>query len=256
MHLKLDRPLAFLDLETTGINTQKDRIVEMAIVKLMPDGERVRKEFLINPTIPIPQQATDVHGISNEDVKDKPTFADVANEIKQFIDSCDIAGFNSNRFDIPLLNEEFLRVKIDPEFKQRSLIDVQAIFHKKEPRDLTAAYKFYCDQNLEDAHSALADTEATADVLLAQIERYDDLSRNVTGLASYSEHSQYLDYARRIIVEDDTPVFNFGKHKGTAVTEVFAKEPQYYDWIMKSDFAQDTKNELSKLYTQFKLKGQ
>ncbi len=256
MRLKLDRPLAFLDLETTGINTQHDRIVEIAIVKLMPDGERVRKEMILNPTIPIPQQATDVHGISNEDVRDKPTFAEVANEIKQFIEDCDIAGFNSNRFDIPLLNEEFLRVNIDPYFKERKLVDVQTIFHKREPRDLTAAYKFYCDADLEDAHSALADTEATADVLLAQLERYEDISHNVTGLASYSEQSNYLDYARRIALEDEVPVFNFGKHKGKPVKEVFEKEPQYYDWIMKSDFAQDTKNELSKLYTQFKLKGQ
>ncbi len=256
MHLKLDRPLAFIDLETTGVNTQKDRIVEIAIVKLMPDGERVRKDFRVNPTIPIPQQAIDVHGITNEDVRDKPTFSEIANEVKQFIDNCDIAGFNSNRFDIPLLNEEFLRVNIDPSFKERKLVDVQSIFHKKEPRDLTAAYKFYCKQDLEDAHSALADTEATLEVLLAQVSHYDDISDNVSGLASYSEQNQYIDYSRRLVMEEGVPTFNFGKHKGTPVKKVFETEPQYYDWIMKSDFAQDTKNELSKLYTQYKLKGQ
>ncbi len=253
MHLKLDRPLAVFDLETTGVNTQHDRIVEIAIVKIMPDGERVRKEMLINPTIPIPHQASDVHGIKDEDVRDKPTFKEVANEIKQFMDDCDLAGFNSNRFDIPMLNEEFLRVGIDPQFKERKMVDVQSIFHKKEPRDLTAAYQFYCDQKLEDAHSALVDAEATADILIAQVEHYDDIANNVTGLESFSEQTKYIDYARRLVMEEGVPRFNFGKHKGKSLDEVFAKEPQYYDWIMNADFSQDTKNELSKFYNQYKL---
>ncbi len=253
MKLKLERPLAFFDIESTGINTMHDRIVELAIVKLMPDGQRIRKEFMVNPQIPIPKEATEIHGITNEDVQDKPSFKEVANEVKQFIEDCDLAGFNSNRFDIPMLNEEFLRAGMEPDIKDRKLVDVQAIYHKKEPRNLSAAYKFYCDRELENAHRALADTEATVDILLAQIDKYEDLSHNVTGLDHFTERGKYIDYARRLVWVEDEACFNFGKHKGKTLNEVFRKEPQYYDWIMNSDFPQDTKNELSKFYTKFKL---
>ncbi len=254
MKLKLQRPIACVDLETTGISITKDRIVEIAIIKVLPDGERNTKVMRINPEMPIPPVTTEIHGISDADVADKPTFKEVGNEIKQFLDNCDLCGFNSTRFDFALLTEEFLRVGIDIDLKNRNLIDAQQIFMKKEPRTLTAAYKYYCDKNLENAHSALADAEATFDILLAQIERYDDIGTTPEELSSVSRGADILDYARRLKLVNGVPTFNFGKFKEQPVKNVFDKEPQYYDWIMRSDFAQDTKNVLSKIYTEYKLK--
>jgi len=254
MKLKLQRPIACVDLETTGLSITKDRIVEIAIVKVMPDGERIVKDMRLNPEMPIPAATTDIHGISDADVADKPTFKEMGNEIKQFIENCDLCGFNSTRFDFALLTEEFLRVGIDIDLKSRNLVDAQQIFMKKEPRTLTAAYKFYCDKDLENAHSAIADVEATFEILLAQIERYDDIGSTPEELSSVSSGTDMLDYARRLKLVNDIPTFNFGKFKEQAVTHVFDKEPQYYDWIMRSDFAQDTKNVLSKIYTEYKLK--
>lgn len=254
MKLKLQRPIACVDLETTGISITKDRIVEIAIIKVMPDGERINKVMRINPEMPIPAVTTDIHGISDADVADKPTFKEVGNEIKQFLDNCDLCGFNSTRFDFALLTEEFLRVGIDIDLKNRNLVDAQQIFMKKEPRTLTAAYKYYCDKELENAHAALADAEATFDILLAQIERYDDIGTTPEELAAVSRGADILDYARRLKLVNGVPTFNFGKFKEQPVTNVFDKEPQYYDWIMRNDFAQDTKNVLSKIYTEYKLK--
>ncbi len=254
MKLKLQRPIACVDLETTGLSITKDRIVEIAIVKIMPDGERHIKDMRINPEMPIPQTTTDIHGISDADVADKPTFKEIGNEIKQFIENCDLCGFNSTRFDFALLTEEFLRVGIDIDLKSRNLVDAQQIFMKKEQRTLTAAYKFYCDKDLENAHSAIADVEATFEILLAQIERYDDIGTTPEELSSVSSGKDMLDYARRLKLVNNVATFNFGKFKEQPVTDVFDKEPQYYDWIMRSDFAQDTKNVLSKIYTEYKLK--
>jgi len=254
MKLKLERPIACVDLETTGVSITKDKIVEMAIIKVMPDGERINKVMRINPEMPIHPSATEVHGISDADVADSPTFKDVANEVKQFIEGCDLCGFNSTRFDFALLTEEFLRVDIDADLKSRNLVDAFQIFVKQEPRSLTAAYKFYCGKELVNAHSALADAEATFEILLAQVERYDNIGSTPEDLHAASKDQDILDYARRIKLVKGVPTFNFGKNKDVPVTKVFQKEPQYYDWIMRSDFAQDTKNVLSKIYTEYKLK--
>ncbi len=254
MKLKLQRPIACCDLETTGISITKDRIVEIAIIKVMPDGDKQTKVMRINPEMAIPENATAIHGISDADVAQEPTFREVANEIKQFIEHCDLCGYNSTRFDFALLTEEFLRVGIDIDLKSRNLIDAQQIFMKKEPRTLAAAYKYYCDKELENAHSALADAAATFDILLAQVDRYDDIGSTPEELSAVSGGPDLLDYARRLKLVNGVPTFNFGKYKEVAVTKVFDKEPQYFDWIMRSDFAQDTKNVLSKIYTEYKLK--
>jgi len=252
MNLKLERPIACIDLETTGISITKDRIVEIAIVKVHPDGTRETKVRRVNPLIPIPAEASEVHGILDKDVADEASFKEIGNEIKQFIENCDLCGYNSNRFDFALLTEEFLRSGIDVDFKSRKQVDVHQIFVKQEPRNLTAAYKFYCDKDLVGAHGALADTEATFEILLAQIDRYD-IGDDVHSLHNLSKGDDVLDYARRIKILNDVAVFNFGKHKDKSVIEVLQKEPQYYDWIMRSDFAQDTKNVLSKIFNQFML---
>ena len=248
MNLKLTRPIACVDLETTGVSVTQDRIVEISIIKIHPDGKREVKTRRINPGMPIPIEASKIHGIYDADVANEPNFKELANSIKQFLENCDLCGFNSNKFDFPILTEEFFRVGLDVNFRDRHLVDVQQIFFKKEPRNLSAAYKFYCGKELVDAHSAEADALATMDILFAQISHYDDLSDSVEELAVLSKGEDFLDYSRRIKLVNGIPLFNFGKFKDKAVTEVLKKEPQYYDWMMKGDFALDTKNVLSKLF--------
>ncbi len=257
MQLALKNPLLFFDIESTGLNVASDRIVEISIVKVSPGapGEPNKvdiKTRRINPTIPIPPEAQAIHGISDDDVKDCPTFRQIAKSLAKLMEGCDIAGYNSLKFDIPMLAEEFLRADVDFDFRKRKLVDVQNIFHKKEQRTLKAAYKFYCGENLDNAHSAEADTMATYQVLEAQLDRYADdeepLQNDVTYLAKYSTQNRFVDYAGRIVLNDkDEPVFNFGKHRGQPVTRVLRDEPSYYNWIMEGDFTRDTKQQLTKI---------
>jgi DNA polymerase-3 subunit epsilon len=236
-------------LETTGVDTAKDRIVEVSMIKVMPDGEEVVRTRRINPQMHIPEEASAIHGIKDEDVKDAPTFAQVAKSMAQFIEGCDFGGFNSNRFDLPMLVEEFLRAGVDVDFKRRRFIDVQNIFHKMEQRTLVAAYKFYCDKDLEAAHSAEADTRATYEVLKAQLDRYPDLQNDVAALADFSERGQSADYAGRIGYDDKgEEIFNFGKYKGRKVSDVFRDEPSYYAWMMNGDFPLYTKKVITEIY--------
>lgn len=265
MPLRLTRPLAIIDLETTGVNVGHDRIVEISIVKVYPDGNRETFTQRINPEMPIPPYSTAIHGISDEDVKDAPTFAQVGHKIAQILRDCDLAGFNSNKFDFPLLVEEFLRAGIEFEIKGRRLIDVQNIFHKMEPRTLKAAYKFYCGTELENAHSAEADALATYEVLLAQVERYQGMEvedrenrtriifeNTPASLHQVSFVHRNADLVGHIVYDDQgREVFNFGKYKGQPVEEIFAKEPAYYDWMMKAEFPLYTK----KIITAIKLRG-
>jgi len=248
--LNLQRPLAVLDLETTGVNVGRDRIIEIGILKISPDNTQKEYNKRINPTIPIPTESSEIHHISDEDVKDCPTFEDLAPEINTFLDSCDLAGFNSTNFDIPLLVEEFLRTNIEFKIEGRKLIDVQRIFHTMEPRNLTAALKFYCGKDLEDAHAAMADTKATYEVLLGQLKKYEDnLQNDVNFLHEFTKGLDKVDFAGRMVYnEKGKEVFNFGKHKGKLVEEVLSAEPQYYDWIQKSDFALDTKRKLTGIH--------
>jgi DNA polymerase-3 subunit epsilon len=252
--LQLTKPLAFIDLETTGINLATDRIIEIAIVKVLTDGKRSIKRKLINPQIPIPKQSSDVHGITDEMVKDAPMFKEVAQELKQMLDGCDIAGYNSNRFDIPMLVEEFLRAEVDFDMKGRRLLDVQNIFHKMEQRTLSAAYKFYCNKMLEGAHSAEIDATATHEILIAQLERYPDLGTSIDSVLKLIGEEPIVDFARRFIMENGIEIFNFGKYKGRGVAEVLRTEPQYYDWMMKGDFPQYTKQKLTEIRTRSLLK--
>jgi len=252
--LQLTKPLAFIDLETTGVNLATDRIIEIAIVKVLPDGKRSAKRKLLNPQMPIPKQSSDIHGITNEMVKDAPTFKEVAQELKQMLDGCDIAGYNSNRFDIPMLVEEFLRAEVDFDMKGRRLIDVQNIFHKMEQRTLSAAYKFYCNKILDGAHSAEIDATATHEILIAQLERYPDLGTSVDSVLKLIGEEHIVDFARRFIMENGIEIFNFGKYKGRPVAEVLRTEPQYYDWMMKGDFPQYTKQKLTEIRTRSLLK--
>jgi DNA polymerase III subunit epsilon len=243
MNLNLKNPIVFFDLETTGLSMVTDRIVEIAILKVHVDGQEETKSLRINPGMPIPKQSTDIHGITDADVKDCPLFKDVARSLATFIDKCDIGGFNSNKFDIPLLAEEFLRAGIDIDLNKRKLVDVQTIFHKMEKRTLEAAYKFYCDKTLENAHSAEADTIATYEVLKAQLDRYPDLQNDIDFLANFSSHNKNADFAGRIIFNDkNEEVFNFGKYKGRKVEEIFDTDTGYYGWMMNGDFALNTKN--------------
>ncbi|HQI51150.1 MAG TPA: 3'-5' exonuclease [Bacteroidales bacterium] len=265
MNLKLTKPLAFIDLETTGLNVGHDRIVEISILKVYPDGTTKSYTRRINPTIPIPAEVTRIHGITDDDVKHEPEFSSLGAEIAQFIKDCDLAGYNSNKFDIPLLMEEFLRTGIEFDLKGRKLIDVQNIFHKMEPRNLEAAYRFYCNKDLVNAHSAEADIQATYEILLAQIERYAGkevemtqdssplLFDNTTStLHQLSFHHKNVDFAGHIIYnEQGKEVFNFGKYKGKSVEEIFRKEPSYYDWMMKAEFPLYTK----KIIAAIKLRG-
>lgn len=252
--LQLLKPLAVIDLEATGMNLSTDRIVEIAIVKVMPDGKKTVKRKLLNPEMPIPPVVTDIHGITDDMVKDAPTFRQVANEIRQFIDNADLAGYNSNRFDIPLLVEEFLRASLELDFKNRKLVDVQKIFHSMEPRTLSAAYRFYCNEELKNAHSAEADASATWEVLQSQVERYPQLGLTVESVLKCIGEEPIVDFARRMIMDNGREVFNFGKHKGRIVTEVLKAEPQYYDWMMKGDFPLHTKQKLTEVFNRMMLK--
>ena len=248
MKLNLKRPIVFFDLETTGVDTSKDRIVEISMIKVMPDGSKDVKTRRVNPEMPIPAEATAVHGITDEDVKNEPTFRQLAKSLAQFIQGCDFGGFNSNRFDLPLLVEEFLRVGVDVDLKRRKFVDVQTIFHTKEQRTLVAAYKFYCDKDLTDAHSAAADTMATYEVLCAQLDRYDDLENDIDFLAEFSEREKAVDYAGRIVYnEQGVEVFSFGKYRGQSVEEVFRREPSYYAWMMEGDFPLYTKKVITEI---------
>ncbi len=248
MTLNLKRPIIFFDLETTGVDTTNDRIVEISMIKVMPDGTEIPKTRRINPEMPIPPEATAIHGITDEDVRDEPTFAQIAKSLAQFIQGCDFGGFNSNRFDLPMLVEEFLRVGVNVDLKRCRFIDVQNIFHKMEQRTLVAAYKFYCDKDLEDAHSAEADTRATYEVLKAQIGRYGELENDIDFLADFSSRGETADFAGRILYnEKGEEIFGFGKHKGKLVSEIFRTEPSYYDWMMNGDFPRYTKKVITEI---------
>ena len=252
MKLNLKKPIAFFDLETTGIDVSKDRIVEIAILKVNPNQSTDTKTMRINPTIPIPKDTSKIHGIYDEDVKDAPTFKQEAKNISKFIEGCDLAGFNSNKFDIPLLAEEFLRADVDFSLKNRNFVDVQVIFHKKEQRTLSAAYKFYCKKDLEGAHGAEADTNATYEVLKAQLDMYDDLENDIEALSKISYHKKSADLAGRIVYNKaGEEVFNFGKHNGKRVVDVLEKEPGYFAWMLNADFPLYTK----KILTEIKLRS-
>jgi DNA polymerase-3 subunit epsilon len=246
--LKLNRPVAFIDLETTGVNIGSDRIVEISIVKLLTDDTTVTETFRINPTIPIPAEASGIHGIFDKDIKDCQTFKQLAPVLLKILDQCDLAGYNSNKFDIPLLVEEFLRAEVDFDIENRKLIDVQNIFHKMEQRTLAAAYKFYCHKDLTGAHGAEADAKATYEILQAQLEKYDNLEGNVAFLQKFSSNNDNVDLAGRIVRDKKgVEVFNFGKHKGKPVAEIFKSEPSYYNWMMDGDFPLSTKRVITKL---------
>ena len=249
MNIKLTRPIVFFDLETTGLNIGRDHIVEISLIKIFPDEHRESFTQRINPGIHIPEEATAVHGISDADVADKPLFKDVARRIADIIQGCDLGGFNSNKFDIPMLAEEFMAVGMtDVDLRRSNFIDVQVIFHKKEQRTLTAAYKFYCEKDLEGAHGAFADTSATVDVFLAQLDKYADLPKDIKGLADFSQMSRNVDFAGRFVYDaNGVETFNFGKHKGKSVEQVLRTEPSYFDWMMNGDFSRDTKRVLTEI---------
>ncbi len=251
MELNLKKPIAFFDLETTGVDVSKDRIVEIAILKVNPNHSTESKTYRVNPTIPIPKEASKIHGITDEDVKDAPTFKQIAKEITKFLEGCDLAGYNSNQFDIPLLAEELLRADVDFSIKNRKFVDVQVIYHKMEQRTLSAAYKFYCKKELEGAHGAEADTLATYDVLRAQLDKYDSLTNDIEELSKISYHRKSADLAGRIVYNSKgEEIFNFGKHKGKTVEEVLEKEPSYFAWMLNADFPLYTK----KILTEIKLR--
>ncbi len=255
MELKLEKPLAFFDLETTGLKVAVDRIVEISILKLGPDGSKIVKTQKINPTIPIPPQISIIHGITDADVRDEPTFVEIAEDLNKLLENCDLAGYNSSRFDIPLLVEEFLRAGIEFDLRNRRFIDVQNIFHKMEPRTLKAAYKFYCKKELSKAHSAEADTLATYEILKSQLDIYkqtdyedeegiisNPVKNDVQALHNFSYNTKNVDLAGHIVFNNEQiEVFNFGKYKDESVEEIFKKEPQYYNWIMKANFPLSTK---------------
>lgn len=246
MELKLTKPICFFDLETTGINITNDRIVEIAIFKVYPNGNKESKTWLVNPTIPIPAETTAVHGITDEKVANEPTFATLAPAVYNMIKDSDLAGFNSDRFDIPLLAEELLRAGVDFDMKNRVAVDIQTIFHKKEERTLSAAYKFYCGETLENAHSAEADTMATYEILKSQFDRYDDLPHDMKALSEYTTRKKTADFAGFIIIDkDNEEAFSFGKHKGKKVDDVLETEPGYFSWIQNADFPLYTKKVLT-----------
>jgi len=254
-NLTLKRPIIFFDLETTGTDTAKDRIVEMAFVKLSPDGKREKYIKRINPGIPISPESTKIHGITDEDVKGCQTFKQIATTLYDWMKGSDLGGYNSSKFDLPLLAEEFLRAGVDVDFTERHMIDVQQIFFKMESRSLSAAYNFYCHKTLENAHNAEADITATVEILEAQLDKYNELVNDVTALHQFSNPETYVDYARRIVMKDGHAVFNFGKYKGRKVEEVFSIEPQYYDWMMQADFSLHTKQKISEILNKLKLKN-
>lgn len=249
MKLELTRPIVFFDLETTGVDPGSDRIVELGFIKVHPSGEKEVKTRRVNPGRPIPPAASAIHGISDADVAGETSFAQIARSLYTWIEGCDLAGYNSNKFDVPMLVEEFLRAGVEVDLSQIKLVDVQNIFHKKEQRTLAAAHKFYCGTEIENAHSAAADIEATYNVLLAQLERYDDLKGDVEFLSDFSKMGNFVDFAGRVVRDTQgVAVFNFGKHKGRAVIEVFRSEPSYYDWMMKGDFTLNTKNVITEIW--------
>lgn len=251
MKLNLKNPIVFFDLETTGINVSSDRIVEITYLKVEPNGNKTSKTLRINPQMHIPEQASAVHGIYDQDVADCPVFRQVAASIAKDIEGCDLAGYNSINFDIPLLVEEFLRADIDIDLKRRKFVDVMVIFYKQEPRNLSAAYKFYCGKDLSNAHSSEADTMATLEILEAQLCRYGDLENTIDFLSEYSSHNKNVDYAGRIIYDDKKrEIFNFGKYKGMLVVEVFRRDPSYYQWMMNGDFPLYTKKVITRLKLQ------
>ena len=248
MQLNLRNPLVFFDLETTGINIVKDRIVEISCVKVYPNGKEDVWTKRVNPGMPIPPESTAIHGITDEDVKDCPTFKEIAKSLAAQIEGCDLAGFNSNRFDIPMLAEEFLRAGVDIDLNKRKFVDVQTIFHKMEQRTLSAAYKFYCGKSLENAHTAEADTLATYEVLKAQLDRYPELENDINFLSNFSSFSKNVDFAGRMVYnEKGEEVINFGKYKGRLVTDVLKNDQGYYAWIMNSDFPLNTKQKLTEI---------
>lgn len=269
MNIKLEKPLVFFDLETTGLNISKDRIIEISLLKVMEDGTEISKTWLVNPEIPISEEAFTIHGISNEDVKNSPTFAEIGAEILLFLQNCDIAGYNSNKFDLPLLMEEFLRAEIDFDLRGIRFIDVQNIFHKMEPRTLAAAHKFYCKSEMENAHQAEADTRATYNVLKGQLDAYvgsvyEDkktgiktaFSNDIIMLSQFSSDNRSVDFSGQILLNDqDEEVFNFGKHKGKLVRDIFKEEPAYYDWMMKSDFPLYTKKLITRILNEVKFEN-
>ena len=246
MELKLNKPICFFDLETTGIDVAKDRIVEISIFKVFPNGNKESKTWLVNPTIPIPPQSTAIHGISNEKVANEPTFNQLASAVYNMIKDSDLAGFNSDRFDIPLLAEEMLRAGVDFDIKNRVSVDVQTIFHKMEERTLSAAFKFYCGQSLENAHSAEADTMATYEIMKAQLERYPELENDIKSLSEFTTRKKIADFAGMIAFDkDDDEIFAFGKHKGIKVNKVLETEPGYFSWVQNADFPLYTKKVLT-----------
>ena len=249
MRLKLKNPIIFFDLETTGVDISKDRIVELCYIKVEPNGNEEAKSMRINPEMHIPESSSAIHGIYDADVADCPTFKQIAPALRDTIKGCDFAGFNSNRFDVPVLVEEFLRAGVDIDIRKRKFIDVQNIYHKMEKRTLSAAYQFYCGKDLENAHSALADTQATYEVLQAQLDKYaDTLENDVDFLATFSKMNDNVDFAGRMVYDKDRqPVFNFGKYKGRRVTDVLRIDPGYYSWILQGDFALDTKQVLTRI---------
>lgn len=248
MKLNLKNPLVFFDLETTGTNINTDRIVEICYLKVYPNGNEESKTLRVNPEMPIPESASAVHGIYDKDVADCPTFKEIATNIAHDLEGCDLAGFNSNRFDVPLLAEEFIRAGVDIDLARHKFVDVQVIYHKMEQRTLSAAYKFYCGKNLEDAHSAAADTYATYEVLKSQLDFYPELQNNVQYLSEFSSFSRNVDFAGRMIYDDNgVEIFNFGKYKGMSVVEVLRRDPSYYSWIQNNDFTLNTKAVLTKI---------
>ena len=248
MSLHLTKPLVFFDLETTGVNTATDRIVQISMIKVFPDGKEEKYNYFVNPGMPIPAEATAIHGITDEMVRDKPLFSEIASEIAKIITGCDLAGYNSNRFDIPLLAEELLRAEVDVDFSKIKSVDVQNIFYKKEPRTLIAAYQFYCQKDLENAHSSDADTLATYEVLKAQLERYDDLAGDVDFLSEFTSQKKNADLAGFIVYDENgREMFSFGKYKGQLVEDILEKDLGYFGWIMKSDFPLYTKKVLTRI---------
>lgn len=248
MKLNLKNPIVFFDLETTGTNINADRIVEICYLKVYPNGNEESKTLRINPEMHIPEGSSAIHGIFDEDVVDCPTFKEVAKSIANDIEGCDLAGFNSNRFDVPVLVEEFLRAGVDIDISRRKFVDVQVIFHKMEQRTLSAAYKFYCEKSLEDAHTAEADTRATYEVLKAQLDKYEELENDIAFLADYSSFNKNVDFAGRMVYDENgIEIFNFGKYKGQPVSEVLKKDSGYYGWILGNDFTLNTKAMLTKI---------
>jgi len=268
MNLSLSRPIVFFDVETTGLNIGKDKIIELALLKVNPDGSEEEKVWRVNPEIPIAKEAEAVHGISNADLKNEPVFAEIADEILRFLENSDLAGYNSNKFDLPLLVEEFLRIDRDLDLRDKKCIDVQNIFHKMEPRNLSAAYRFYCQKELTDAHQALADTRATFEILKGQLAKYEGkthedaktgkmtiVENNVKTLSDFSREHRTVDFAGHVVFnENDEEVFNFGKYKGVPVKKVFTIEPPYYDWMMKADFPLYTKKIITRIYREVRIK--